>query len=152
VQQQSEGGEPRFAMLHVIREFAAERLKESGEAAALRQAHARWVMALAQHAEPELTGPKVGTWLARLEREHDNLRAALGWARESGETATGLCVVAAVWRFWEARGHLGEGRAWVEEVLASEPRPTDGTAGDAWGDMRARVLLAGGRLATWQMD
>jgi predicted ATPase/transcriptional regulator with XRE-family HTH domain len=147
-----EGGEPRFSMLHVIREYALGQLDASGEAAALLWAHARWVVALAEHAEPELTGPKVGTWLARLEREHDNLRAALDWARESGEPATGLRVVAAVWRFWEARGHLGEGRAWVETVLASGPRPANGAASDDSGDLRARVLLAGGRLAAWQMD
>ena len=90
VQQREEGGEPRFGMLHVIREYALERLEASGEAEALRRAHAAYFLALAEQAEPasdRAGGSAPG--LDRLEREHDNLRAALGWAREQGEAEIG---------------------------------------------------------------
>jgi predicted ATPase/class 3 adenylate cyclase/Tfp pilus assembly protein PilF len=126
VQQRAESeedGDPRFGMLHVIREYALERLQasdEGKEAEALRRAHAAYFLALAERAEPQLAGPEQGTWLARLEREHDNLRAVLGWAHSRGEVETGLRLVATLWRFWWIRGHLREGRAWVEALLGPE--------------------------------
>jgi predicted ATPase/class 3 adenylate cyclase len=160
MQQRGEGGEPRFGMLRVIREYALERLEASGEAEALHQAHAASFVALAEQAEPELTGPEAAAWLDRLEGEHDNLRAALGWARERGEADTGLRLVAALWRFWWVRGHLREGRAWVERMLAlaTGPGAVSGTGGVAHtasalsAEVRTRALLAGGALALWQGD
>jgi predicted ATPase/class 3 adenylate cyclase len=149
VQQREEGGEPLFGMLQVIREYALEQLEASGEAEALRRAHAAELVVLVERAEPQLTGPEAGTWLERLEREHDNLRAALGWAQERGEAETGLRLVAALWRFWEARGHLREGRAWAEGVLALE---SGVGAGHADAVVRARAFYAGGVLAMWQGD
>nr|MBF6590632.1 helix-turn-helix domain-containing protein [Ktedonobacterales bacterium] len=156
-QQREEGGESRFSMLHVIREYALERLEMSGEAEALRRAHAASLVALIERAEPELTGPEVGVWLDRLEREHDNLRAALGWAQERGEVETGLRLVAAVFRFWMARGHLREGRAWVETLLAREAEVDAGNASAVSGPpgaalRRARALFAAGVLAVYQGD
>jgi predicted ATPase/transcriptional regulator with XRE-family HTH domain len=148
VQQREEGGEPRFGMLHVIREYALERLEASGEAEALRRAHAASMLTLVERAEPELVGPDAGTWLGRLEHDHDNLRAALGWARERSEVETGLRLVAAVFRFWMVRGHLHEGRAWVAGLLIQEPGDVD--AGS--GSIRARALLAAGVLAVYQGD
>jgi predicted ATPase len=113
VQQREESGEPRFGLLRVIREYALEQLEASGEAEALQRAQAAHYLALAERAEPEMTGSAAGVWLEQLEREHDNLRAALGWARErSAETGMGL--VAALWRFWWTRGartrRVGVGR------------------------------------------
>jgi predicted ATPase/transcriptional regulator with XRE-family HTH domain len=146
--QREEDGEPRFGMLHVIREYALERLEASGEAEALRRAHAAYMLALAERAGPELTGPEAVAWLGRMEREHDNLRAALGWARERGEVATGLRLVASVFRFWMARGHLREGRTWVEGLL----KQGEDTAAADSGEARTRALFAAGTLALYQGD
>jgi predicted ATPase len=158
VQQREEGGEARFAMLHVIREYALECLGVSGEEAAARRAHAGYFVLLGEPAESRLAGPEAGAWLARLEREHDNLRAVLAWARACGEVEAGLRLAAGIWRFWWARGHLREGRAWVEELLALESGPVSrdvsgpGGAPGATDAIRARALFAGGRLALWQRD
>jgi len=146
VQQREEGVEPRFGMLQVIREYALERLEASGEAEALRRAHAASALALGERVEPELTGPNAGVWLDLLESEHDNLRAALGWAQKRGEVETGLRLVAAVFRFWMVRGHLREGRTWVERLLALAD------TGAASGGIRARALRAAGVLALYQGD
>jgi predicted ATPase/class 3 adenylate cyclase len=155
VHQREESGEPRFGMLQVIREYALERLEASGEAEALRRAHTAYMVALGERAESKLRGPEGGAWLAQLERELDNLRAALGWARERGEAETGLRLAVAVRGFWDARGHLQEGRTWVEGLLALASGVADGaeatTLAVAIG-VRVRALLAAGGLALWQGD
>jgi predicted ATPase/DNA-binding CsgD family transcriptional regulator len=132
-------GEPRFGMLEIIREYAAERLEASGEAETLRRRHAEYFLSLAEQAAPELLGPQQSNWLERLEREHDNLRAALGWALERGAEALGLPLVAALGRFWAVRGHLSEGQEWLERALS---RWTGGRA-----PARAGALSAAGHLA-----
>jgi predicted ATPase/class 3 adenylate cyclase len=155
VQQREEGGEPRFGMLQVIREYALERLEASGEAEALRRAHADYFLALAERMEPPLQGPETGAGLGRLEREYDNLRAALGWAQERGEAEIGLRLVAALREFWNARGHLREGRAWVEGLLAlavGDPDDIKSAARAVSTGVRARALFTGGSLAMWQGD
>jgi predicted ATPase/class 3 adenylate cyclase len=145
-----EGGAGRFGLLHVIREFGLERLEESGEAETLRRGHAEYYLELVEGAEPELTGPRAGAWLDRLEREHDNVRAALSWARERGEEELGLRLAAAVWRFWWVRGYLSEGRGWLEDPLgAADPGRT---RHDLSARVRARALSAAGYLAAWQGD
>lgn len=78
-------GEPRLLMLETIREYALEQLAASGEAEAIHRTHAEYHRGLAEYAEPQLIGTEVSAWLERLEREHDNLRAALGWALEHGD-------------------------------------------------------------------
>jgi predicted ATPase len=97
------GDEPRFGMLETIREFGGERLTESGEREDVQRRHLLWYTALAEAAEPELRGARQGVWLRRLEAEHDNIRAALGWAvaapgAEPGEQ--GLRLAGALWGFW----------------------------------------------------
>ena len=100
-------------MLETIREYALERLGVSGEQAALRQAHADYYLALMEQAAPELRGPHTVAWLDRLEAEHDNLRAALGWALEQGEAGIALRLAETVAWFWSLRGYLDEGRRWM---------------------------------------
>ncbi|HLV99393.1 MAG TPA: tetratricopeptide repeat protein [Ktedonobacterales bacterium] len=143
-----EGGEPRFGMLQVIREYALERLEASGEANALRRAHTQHFLALAEQARQQETGPETVAWRDRLEREHDNLRAALGWAQEQGEAEIGLRLAVALTWFWVRRGHLREGRAWLEGLLAvaagevEAARPGGGVAA-----VRAKALLNAGMFA-----
>jgi non-specific serine/threonine protein kinase len=136
---------PRFGMLETVREYGLELLEAAGEAAATRDRHLAWCVALAEEAAPQLTGPAQGAWLAELEAEHDNLRAALGWSlRDGGDAALGLRLAGALWRFWEQRGHLGEGRGWLEASLAR------GGAGSAAA--RAWALNGAGILAYLQGD
>lgn len=111
-------GEPRFAMLETVREFALERLDASGEEAATRNRHAAYFLTLVEQVEPKVIGPDGRTWLAVLDREHDNLRAVLAWSVTSGQPATILRLSGALWRFWYAHGHHGEGRAWLRTALA----------------------------------
>jgi predicted ATPase len=115
--------EPRFTMLESIRELAREQLAESGEQHEILGRHLAFHVELAERAEPELTGPDQGEWLDRLEAEHPNLRAALGWAVRSGDAEAGLRLGGALWRFWEARGYLIEGEDWLTQVLALHGGP-----------------------------
>jgi predicted ATPase/class 3 adenylate cyclase len=138
-------GEPRFAMLETIREFAVERLDDSGEAANLRRRHAEHFLDMAVAAEPHLTGADQGRWLDRCELEHANIRAALRWAIDAGEAERAQEAAGALWRFWQQRGHLDEGRRWFEEVLAMP-------SGDGPTAARAKALTGAGGVAWWQMD
>ena len=110
-------GEPRYVMLETLREYGLERLQASGDAAQTQGKHAAYYLILAEGAEPELQGPRQAVWLDRLEVEHDNLRAALAWACAEGEAELGLRLAGALWRFWMVRGHIAEGRAWLEATL-----------------------------------
>ncbi|OGG46571.1 MAG: hypothetical protein A3F84_18045 [Candidatus Handelsmanbacteria bacterium RIFCSPLOWO2_12_FULL_64_10] len=145
LRQEEAGGQPRFIMLETIREYALERLTQNGEAEAMRRQHADCFLALAEEAEPELRGPQQAEWLIRLEEEHDNLRAALRWSIERGEAEQGLRLGGALWRFWEVRGHLTEGRERLTKVLALA-----GTSGRTGA--RAKALNGAGVLASRQGD
>ena len=113
-----EDEEPRFMMLETIREYAAERLQSSGEAEAMHRAHALYYLALAEAAQPEAFAHEQEGWLALLEEEHDNLRAALSWAIRTREVDKAARLALALWRFWATSSHLSEGRRWLEAVLA----------------------------------
>jgi tetratricopeptide (TPR) repeat protein len=138
--EEADGSEARHRMLETVRQYAWERLEESGASAAVRGRHLDWCVALALEAEPALAGPEQQAWARRLEAEHDNLRAALTWSiQEEHRPAAGLQLASALWRFWGMHGHLGEGRRWLEQALAR--------AGDAPALSRARALLGAGNLA-----
>jgi predicted ATPase/DNA-binding XRE family transcriptional regulator len=130
-------GEPRFSMLETIREFGLEQLAASGEAEEMRQRHASFFLSLAEEVEPALHGPKQLAGLERLEAERDNLRLALGWSL-AHDPDVALRLVAALWRFWYARGYLREGRDWLGRTLATSAGPKTVT--------RARALNALGVL------
>lgn len=140
------GTAPRLRMLETIREFAWERLEARGEAATLQRRHATHFLALAEAASPQLVGPEQAVWMGRLDGDLDNLRAALAWARDRGEGEIGLRLAGALGRFWGERGYIGEGRDWLEGVIA---RADMGVVPAA---VRARVLYAVGTMANLQGD
>jgi predicted ATPase len=110
--------EPQLRMLETIREYALERLTGSGEEAIIRRQHAVYFLSLAEQAATEFKGPHRTAWLNRLEDSHDNLRAALRWAKEHREVQIGLRLAVALEQFWELRSYLGEGARWLAELLA----------------------------------
>jgi predicted ATPase/transcriptional regulator with XRE-family HTH domain/Tfp pilus assembly protein PilF len=146
-----EDGEPRFGLLRVIREYALERLAESGEMEGMRRRHAHFFLALAEAAEPQLMRAEQQAWLGRLAMEYDNLRAALEACIAEDDVEIGLRLGGALWRFWEVRGYLGEGRHWLERVLARDPEH-GGPPGAACTGRRAKALAGAGRLACNQGD
>ena len=140
-------GEPRYAMLATIREFALERLTASGEEPATRDRHARYFLELAQRAHPAIfEHPESRFFTGDLTRydaiahEHDSLRAALAWSREADDHDTLLRLAGAMAGFWYYRGYLNEGQRWLDQALATPP--------DAGSPrLRAWALLASGLLA-----
>jgi predicted ATPase/DNA-binding XRE family transcriptional regulator len=141
----SPGETLRFTMLEPIRQYAEEQLEGSGEADAVRRRHAALFVEFAEQAEPELWGgPHQTAWFGRLETEHDNLRAALRWSLDGAQAEIGLRLGAALWRFWWVRGHLEEGRRWLESGLARSRAPS--------ALLRARALHGAGFLAFSQRD
>jgi predicted ATPase/DNA-binding SARP family transcriptional activator len=139
--------EPRFSMLETIREYALERLEDSGEDSGRRRRHADYFLALAEEAEPNLIGTgSHAEWLDRLERDHANLRAALDWFEASAESGDALRLAAALWRFWDLRGHLVEGRRRLESALGGDERPTAARAKALGG--AADMALTNGDVTT----
>ncbi len=141
-------GAARYRMLETIREYAAEQLMLSGEAPRLRERHAAYFLALAQQAEPHLEGPRQALWLGRIEADLDNMRAALHHSCEGEDVASGLRLASLLLNFWIIRGHITEGRRWVERLLGR----TGGSGGDVAPLDRARALHVAGRLAYTQGD
>ncbi len=137
-------GEVRYRMLETIRAYAAAQLDARGERDEIERQHTAYYLALAERAEPELAGVAQGWWMDQLEAEHDNLRAVLDRLCASGEVATALRMAAASARFWYARGHLTEGRTWLDRLCAA----TSAIVGDDAMDLlRAKALHATSALA-----
>lgn len=142
------GDGSRYGMLDTLAEFADERLRgDAREAEEALRAHAAFYLRLAESAESRLGGAEQGVWLSRLSEEHENLRAVLDRARESGDVATMLRIAAAIWRFWWLRGHLSEGRRWIADAL--ELATDEEGATERW---RGKALLAASALALYQGD
>ncbi len=133
----------RFWMLETIREYAVERLEQSGEAEELRRRHAGWTLELAETVDPHDEGSHERTWHDLLDSEHDNFRAALRWSIVGGEPELGLRIACGLAQFWIRRDHAPEGGRWLDELLKVAEAP-DGV----W----AVALRARGRLALRQGD
>ncbi|TMB84354.1 MAG: adenylate/guanylate cyclase domain-containing protein [Chloroflexi bacterium] len=134
----------RFVMLETIRDFARAELENMDPGGLTGARHARHMSALAEAGAPEITRVD-GRWRKRLGEELDNLRAALAWAIDAQEAETGMRLCAALWRFWQMRALLAEGRDWCDRVLAL---PSPGPA----SRVHAKALLAAGSIAYWQRD
>ncbi|HEU5014453.1 MAG TPA: tetratricopeptide repeat protein [Roseiflexaceae bacterium] len=131
----------RYEIHDLIRQFAGEKLRDSGSEMQLHEAHLHWFVALAEAAEPQLNGAEQQVWMERLERDGANIRVALQWAfSHHDELAARLC--GAIWRFWWIRGHISEGRRWLDQALTANLPPA----------LRARVLSGAGAMASFQQD
>jgi predicted ATPase len=113
-----EGVEGRYCLLETVRQYADERLRESGCGKASRERHRDTFLAWAEEIEPNLWREEQSRWFHRLETEHDNLRAALEWCRSQGDTEEEIRLVAVLGRFWNTCGHLREGRARLDAALS----------------------------------
>src|SRR6266480_4279686 len=153
-QTEQEAEEPRLAMLETIREYGQEKLDASGETESTRQAHALYYLSLAEDAEIEIGGARQAAWLERLEREHDNLRAALQWSLEQAENEeatddersmeTALRLGGALREFWRIHGYISEGRNFLERALEA--------SGGIEASVQAKALIAAANLAFIQSD
>ncbi len=134
----------RYWMLEAIREYGVERLDETPTARESRAKHAEWFGALLDRAEPELEGPDQDVWLDQLDREHDNIRAALRWALPDADSQLALRIAGSSATFWWVRGHWTEGRRWCEEALSR--------TGEEPPAPRAKTLEGAAHLAYRQQD
>jgi predicted ATPase/class 3 adenylate cyclase len=139
----SSAGDVRLRLLHTVREFAIDRLRDAGQETQTRNRHAKWFLRLAEDAAPRFTtGPEV---LRAMELEHDNVRSALRWMIDSGDADRAMRLGAAMWRFWQLRSHLAEGRRWLTEIVAMDP-------GGEPSLVKGRAVMALGSTAYWQND
>jgi predicted ATPase/class 3 adenylate cyclase len=134
--------ETRYHMLETMRQYANEKLVESD---VIRGKHAAYFLTLAETVEPYLEKTEQASWLDKLEREHNNLRAALRWAREKGQVQLGLQLASALCLFWFMRGYLSEGLEQIGEFLSLSERTVNATT-------RAKALDHAGMLARYQGD
>jgi predicted ATPase len=135
----------RYSIHELLRQYAGEKLSESGEADEARNRHLAFFLELAEKAEPELHGAGQAVWSERLERDHDNLRAALDWGQAAESTReAGLRLSSALVLFWWARGYVKEGQNWLEQELA--------VSGDVSIALRAKALTGAGTMAWLQGD
>ena len=137
------GHESRFVMLETLREYAREKLMGAEEMAPAQDNHLNFFLNLVEAAAPQMQGAEQEWWWQRFEAEHDNLRAALQWSQRLDKAEIGLRLVTVLWRFWEVRGYLSEGRQWLEAMLAQ----SNGTPA-----LRAKALAGAGALARNQGD
>ena len=145
VQQRQDGDEePRFRMLETIREYSLERLQNSGEEAATKRSHAAYCLVLAEEGNPDLNESDRAAWLTRCDIEDDDFRAALDWLFQTRDLAWSFRLCLALFKFWEMREHLTEGRARLETILH--------LAGAEYSKERAKVCLGLGALTTFLGD
>jgi predicted ATPase/DNA-binding SARP family transcriptional activator len=136
------GSEMRYRLLESLREYGTEQLGLDERTALARQ-HAQYYLALAEAAEPGMVGANQATYFPWLEREHNNLRAALDWLAASGDAEAALRLAGALWEFWAGSDHRAEGRDWLVQVLAL-------ARAQARTPARAKALLGAGTLSCWE--
>ena len=136
--------QPRYRFLEPIRQYARDKLNETGESNLTQDRHLNYYLRLAEETEPYLFGAGQRDWKNQLEWDHDNLRVALAWSLESNQIEAGLKMAGALAWFWHSNGHLSEGNLWLEKILAS------GTG--AHGKERAKALRAASILSTGTGD
>jgi tetratricopeptide (TPR) repeat protein len=136
-------GEPRFAMLETLREYALDRLVVDPDAELTHRRHATFFLEIAEAAEQQLRGGDQTSGVEQLKQEHANLQAAIGWAVERGEAEIALRLTGALGWFWDIHGHLSEGRDWLAKALALG-RPASAA--------RAQALASAGLLAADHND
>ncbi len=135
--------EMRYRMLESVRDYGLEKLRSGGDESALRCRHRDYYSDLCQQAWEHWTDSSQPQWFERLDTEHENLRAALDWCIENGEPETGCLMAANLWLYWEARGHLTEGRRRLTILLEAIP---------SRARVRAKALWVAGYLALGQTD
>jgi predicted ATPase/class 3 adenylate cyclase len=140
----TEGGDSRFGFLQTVREYALEKLEGGGDVDLLRRRHAQFYATYAERIRPELVGSDPAPHFARLEADQPEFRALVEWSIAAGEPAIGMRACSAIWRFWQHHGHLAEGRALLESLLAA----SDEKDSRAFAD--AQTALGG--VAYWQND
>jgi tetratricopeptide (TPR) repeat protein len=141
----------RYGMLEPVRQYASERLEESGETEETRRRHFAHYLAFAEEADlryglltgAKLTGAEGEAWMDRVEREHDNLRASLAWTKERGDLRTGIRLAGSLCWFWWMRGYFREGRLWTEDFL----KKTERGGPEVVDDAQAKALLGAGMLS-----
>lgn len=141
--QEQEDEEPRFQMLHTIRDFALEQMASFGDEAEIHHRHFEYYLNLAEEAAPALTGTEQKRWLEHLDSELDNLHAALWWSSQQQSIDLGAHLAVALWRFWLMRGYLHDGRRWLSIFLNKVNAPTI---------TRSRMLEGASVLACRQKD
>jgi predicted ATPase/class 3 adenylate cyclase len=138
-------GTTRYQSLETVRQYARDRLLESGEGETWRDRHLAFFLSVAEEAQPQLRGADQEAWLDRLEADHDNLRAALRWSSATGANATlGMRLADALFQFWYVRGYFGEAYSWISGLLA--------VGQDVPADVRAEALAGAGVMAWQQGD
>ena len=135
-------GEARYRMLETVRQYGMDRLRQSGEEGSIRGEHLDWMLSLSERAESEWRGPNQATWLQRIDRDLDSIRAALDWTKgDLARTDAGLRIATALWLFWLVRGQHAEGRMWLDALLS---------AGSGASSLRGKAFNVAGLLAYTQ--
>jgi predicted ATPase len=141
--EQQARGEVRFRLLGVVREYAHDRLDESGEVPAIRRKHAAYLLALVEEAEPNLRSAQPAESLNRLEEEYDNIREALRWSL-ANDADTAARIAVAIRYFWDFLGYLTEGLGILKEIFALGDRVPP--------KIRCLLLSMAGNIAKFQGD
>ncbi|GLZ05242.1 SARP family transcriptional regulator [Actinomadura sp. NBRC 104412] len=136
-------GTPRYRMLETLRAYGTERLAQSGDADAVRDRHAAYVLSMVGSARAALRDARQAEWGRRLEDERGNIRAALDWSIGTGDARTATRLVGALYKWWDQQGHYREGGDWCERVLAMKGRASPADTARALNAAAAFAAIRG---------